>query len=332
MITLKKILLLILLLSGLSSCLMVNSARSTKVEIMKPGVFGIPKDIMVAVFNRDLFQSDTCIFKYFNGSKEIKDTTIKYHALSNVCIDALADYLKKEAYFQKVINYRDSLNSILKDTMSLENNAKIFETTRSDVCIFLDFLNFHPLFMPGLQTPFASRVDLLWTITSKYDSLSYGYNQIDTLYFDEAQISKYPEKKGIPIQLLNISSTYLGEFMGKKVVPTWFPVDRLYYRSQNRDMLMGEKLALNNEWLKAAEIWNRETKNKNPKIAAKACFNMALACEMEGKLDLGINWLVKSYTGLTKNDVEHKANCQRYINVLAMRKKEIEKLAEQIGN
>jgi len=321
-----------LLFTELTSCLITDSARTTQIEIMKPGIFGMSKDFTVAVFNRDLFQSDTCIFKYFNGIKEIKDTTIKYRVLSNACIEALADYLKKEAYFQKVINYRDSLNSIITETMSIDNKAKMFEITKSDVCIFLDFLNFHPLYIPYLQTPFTSRVDLLWTITCKYDSLSYGYNQVDTLYFDEAQVRKYPGKKGIPIQLLNISSTYLGEFMGKKVVPTWYPVDRLYYRSQNRDMLIAEKYALNNEWLKAAEIWNRETRNKNLKIAAKACFNMALACEMEGKLNIGINWLVKSYTCLTQNDMEHKANCQRYINILALRKKEIEKLANQVGN
>ena len=95
-------------------------------------------------------------------------------------------------------------------------------------------------------------------------------------------------------------------------------------------MLLAEKYALNNEWLKAAEIWNKQSRNKNPRMAAKACYNMALACEMEGKLDAAIDWLVQSHSVLKENNEEHKENCKRYIAVLAQRKKEIDKLAHQV--
>lgn len=328
----RNILLLLLILLSLTSCLITNDVRTTKIEIMKPGVFNIPKGQAVALFNRDLFQSGTCTFNYYNGIIYLNDTTIKYHDLAKTSVDALTDYLKKEDYYQKVNNYRNSLNYLFKDTIRMENRDDIFERTKSDVCIFLDFIHFNTSFIPDYQTPFFSRVDLLWTITSKNDSLIYGYTQIDTLCYDEDQVNSYQSQNKILKQLLGNSCKYLGEFFGQKIIPTWYQVDRLYYRSNNRDMLIAEKYALNNEWLKAAEIWNRETRNKNLKIAAKACFNMALACEMEGKVNIGINWLVKSYICLTKNDEEHRANCQRYINVLAMRKKEIEKLAEQIGN
>lgn len=97
-------------------------------------------------------------------------------------------------------------------------------------------------------------------------------------------------------------------------------------------MLLAEKYALNNEWLKAAEIWNKQSKNKNPRMAAKACYNMALVCEMEGKLDNAIDWLVQSHSMLKVNNEEHKEICKRYITVLALRKKEIERLAHQVRN
>jgi len=97
-------------------------------------------------------------------------------------------------------------------------------------------------------------------------------------------------------------------------------------------MLLAEKYALQNDWLKAAEIWNRLTNNKNQKIAAKASYNMALACEMEGKHDVAIDWLVKSFSILKENSDVHKKNCQRYIAVLTLRKKELERLAKQVRN
>jgi len=59
---------------------------------------------------------------------------------------------------------------------------------------------------------------------------------------------------------------------------------------------------------------------------------MALAAEMEGKHDVAIDWLVRSYMVLPKNNDEHKVNCQRYINVLALRKKDIERLDKQVRN
>jgi hypothetical protein len=132
--------------------------------------------------------------------------------------------------------------------------------------------------------------------------------------------------------ILKDATKYIAKTFGSKLAPSWMPVERMYYTSGNPTMQMAEKFALQNEWLKAAEIWNRESKNKNKKIAAKATFNMAIACEMEGKFDLAIDWLVKSYSALPKNNEEHKASCQRYIDVLALRKKEVKKLSKQIRN
>jgi hypothetical protein len=160
----------------------------------------------------------------------------------------------------------------------------------------------------------------------------YIYNQTDTLAYENPELIRNSIKNFDPKPNLINASEYLGRFFGAKIIPSWIKAHRLYYSSRNQDMMKAEKLALNNEWLKAAEIWKNETKNKNHRISAKASYNMALACEMEGKPDVAIDWLVKSYSTLTENNEEHKANCQRYINILAMRKKEIERLDKQIRN
>src|ERR1035437_9809451 len=108
----RNIFLLMLMCLSLASCLISESARTTPIEIMKPGIFGIPKDLTVALINRDLFKSDTCIFTYFDGLKESRDTTIKYQTLSDICMNELARYLIKEGYFLKVNNFGSSLKSL----------------------------------------------------------------------------------------------------------------------------------------------------------------------------------------------------------------------------
>jgi hypothetical protein len=132
--------------------------------------------------------------------------------------------------------------------------------------------------------------------------------------------------------LLENTSEYLGKAFAAKIVPSWLKVERTYYRSNNVNMLKAEKYCLGGDWLKAAEIYNRETKNKNRNIAAKAKYNMALVCEMEGKPDAAIDWLVNSFSTYKFENEEHKFNCKQYIDLLAMRKKEIARLGKQIRN
>jgi hypothetical protein len=261
----------------------------------------------------------------------VKDTSIKYQNLSDTCVHALINYLEVENYFQKVNPFSDSLNILLNVPGRIETRDKLFEKTNSDVCIFLDFLYLSTTYNKFFAYPFTARANLLWTVVFKTDSLAYSYNHTDTLFFDQTQVNGYSRYKEQTLGLLlNNSSNYLGKSFGPKVIPTWTKVERMYYKSKNTEMIKAEKLALNEDWLKAAEIWNRETKNKNKKIAAKSSYNLAVACEMEGKPDAAIDWLVKSYTYLQKNNDEHRKNCQRYVNILVNRKKEIERLEKQI--
>ena len=175
---LRNILLIVPIFSGLTSCLITESARTMPVEIMKPGIFGIPKDLTVALINRDLFKSDTCIFTYFGAYAGLRDTTIKYQTLSDTCINALSRYLKKEGYFLKVNNYGSSLKSLFNDSVYIGNSPELYEQTQSDVCIFLDFLHFNTIYLKYSSTPIDIEANLLWTVSVKNDSLSYGYKQI----------------------------------------------------------------------------------------------------------------------------------------------------------
>jgi hypothetical protein len=298
---------------------------------MKPGAFIFPEDFnRVAIFNRDLFQSDTCLFSYYDDNTVKIDTTISFNSLSNHCVDALTGFLKEEKYFAEVKNYRDSLNYFWQKDSVPHSSDELLNKTQADVFIFLDFLTFNNTLIGRSIDYVSTMAYLVWNIGLKNDTASYIYNQIDTLEYEGNEFNSFNLRHGGYQSIVTNASEYLGKSLGLKLIPNWISVDRMYYKSSNPDMLKAEKYALQNEWMKAAEIWNRETKNKNPKIVAKACFNMALAAEMEGKHDVSIDWLVKSYSALPANNSEHKANCQRYIKVLAIRKKEIERLGKQI--
>jgi len=324
---------------------------SIQVEILKPALFEMPENIdTIAIFKRDLFQSDTIAFRYSDAynKKTLTDKLISYRDLSNQCVDALADFLDNEGFFVKVINYRDSINYLFSGSDGLIHYPESFKKLGVDAFVFLDFFQLKdhltnstgyysynniteqfPEFRNSTKLE-SVEANLLWTVSFKSDTSVYLVRQPDELYYGNIV---YPELFGNDLNhrlLLKNASEYLGKAFGAKLVPTWMKVERSYYRSHNENMRAAEKLSLNGEYLKAAEIYKRETKNKNRNIAAKARYNMAVLCEMEGKPDAAIDWLVLSYSAYKQNNEAHKFNCQQYINIIATRKKEIERLGKQV--
>lgn len=338
----------------ITACRTTHNMSSISVEILKPALFALPEDIdTIAVFNRDLYQSDTILYKYINGdTNEVTiDSSIHYSDLSNICSDALAQLLESEGYFVKVFNFRDSMDYLFpKD--SFINYPELHQRLGADGFVFLDYFKFtdhysvsesgFTFFMSTIKDLFPEfqsstkveriKAELLWGLTFRNDTSIYVCKHPDILYYGN---SVYPELFGNNtnhLRMLENTAQYLGKSFATKIIPSWETVDRTYYRSHNDNMLIAEKYFLENEWLKAAEIYNKATNNKNRNIAAKAKFNMALICEMEGKLDAAIDWVTRSKSTYKQDNPVHAYNCSQYNSILLKRTTEIEKLATQVRN
>jgi hypothetical protein len=325
---------------------------SFQVEILKPALLTLPDEIdTIALFRRDLYQPDTIPFRYFDNRITITDNSVNYRFLSNKCVDALVNFLEDKGYFLKVVNYRDSVNDLFTKSDSLIDYPGLFKKLKVDACVFLDYFLLDDRLTKDVGTNYFTEVviskfpefkgstqvesivaNLFWTIAIKGDTTEYVCRQPDELYYGN---SDYPELFGNEVNhrlLLQNSAEYLGKSFGEKIVPSWLKVERAYYRSNNINMLKAEKYCLEDDWLKAAEIYKKETNNKNRNIAAKAKYNMALICEMEGKPDVAIDWLIHSFSSYKYGNEQHEDNCRQYIELLATRKKEIERLEKQNRN
>lgn len=323
-----KSLILIGLACSLSSCLMTDYMRTLQVETLQPAIFNIPKSIdSIGVFNLSPYTKKEMSLEYMEDEAIKKDTLASYLQISKESTKSLVDFLIKENYFKKVRNFGDSIDYLKSNNLE----GDIYEKLKVDALIFLDSIDYKIGVVSGSESSvIVIRADLVWSVSLKRDSLSYKYSQVDTLIFNGADPLYQKSFKNKLYNVINSSAEYLGKAFGAKLIPTWIKVERMFYRSNNPEMIKAEEFANVNQWIKAAEIWNKMTRNKNTVMAAKASYNMALACEMEGDLDAAIDWLVRSYTLLKENNKEHQENCQRYINLLATRKKEIEKLAKQV--
>lgn len=344
--------LLLVVMMGFISCRTTILMRSMDVEILKPASFLLPDKIdTIAVLNRKLFQSDTIAFQAIDGDnpKIKKNNPVSFSYLSNKCVEELANSLESEGFFLKVINYSDSMNYLFpKD--SLVNYPNLHQTLGADAFVFLDYFNFDDqyseskigkaFFMATIKENFpefkaSSKVerissDLLWTISFKGDSSLYSSRQLEDLYYGN---SAYPEFFGNDSNktfMLENTAQYLGKAFVKKIIPGWEKVTRNYYQSHNVHMLVAEKYLLENDWLKAAEIYNKQTNNKNRNIAAKARYNMAVICEIEGKFDAATDWLERSKSTYKKESPCHIDNCTLYMEQLSIRQNEISLLEKQV--
>lgn len=116
-------------------------------------------------------------------------------------------------------------------------------------------------------------------------------------------------------------SNRLGADYALKTLPYKIRVSRDYYVKGTPNFEIGKRRAQTGNWDGAAELWAKEVNNSDPKIAGRACYNMAIINEINGNLEVAVDWASKSYS-----DYGDKT-ALRYLNVLKNRiskKKQLE--------
>jgi hypothetical protein len=252
------------------------------------------------------------------------------------------------------LSYPDSVKSKTKYIdpdfclYSVEEIQQILDSLGADLLLSFDYFGTtHGIFSPkyvrnASDTAFtvspyfydyneATEVVLVLTAWNFYDlqkqELIYSHIKSDTIKWDEPAYNMQKAKRVLPPRkdaVLN-AADIAGSRFAEYLTPHWIEVERMYYKSGHIELKKNNDLIKQNRWLEAAEIWKKNTTNKNKKIAAKSMFNMALACEMNGDMDAAIDWAVKSFYA-RKNDTLHTENCQSYIFILGRRKLDIKRI------
>ncbi|NLL27338.1 MAG: hypothetical protein GX259_00930 [Bacteroidales bacterium] len=133
-------------------------------------------------------------------------------------------------------------------------------------------------------------------------------------------LNKIPPKRNI----INESGFFCGEMMGVRISPNWVRVPRYYYVSGDDNLKRAKYFVKVNNWKEAVAIWTKLARSSDPKIAGRACHNMAVAAETEGYLNVALDWANKAY----KNYYLKKE--RNYINTLNKRLREEQLLREQL--
>lgn len=143
------------------------------------------------------------------------------------------------------------------------------------------------------------RMNIGWRI---YDAtgtkLIDEHQMLTEMGFDNTASTEAAAFAGIPnaMQLVPQVGNRAGFDYATRIAPHYVWITRAYYtKTKNPNIRAGAEKARFAYWSEAAEKWIKATEDPNPKIAAKACYNMSIAAEAMGKLDVAESWANKAY-------------------------------------
>ena len=115
----------------------------------------------------------------------------------------------------------------------------------------------------------------------------------------------------------------IGQQYAIRILPYWIRVTRDYFVRGTDQFRIARRKAQTGNWNEAAQIWEMETKNPDPKVAGRACYNMAIINEINGNLDDAISWAQKGYENYANRLSLH------YVNILKNRKSSMDLVKNQ---
>lgn len=222
------------------------------------------------------------------------------------------------------------------DTVSWSYLKKISGNSNADIFIVLDSIKLS--MTSDIGTDYYAvpseyygyrelAVNAYWSMFDMFtkkrlDKYHYG----DTLYWEVQSYSKVELKRKMPSveKTIREASYFAAKDYANRIFPGWQTENRIYYHLGNKDFEKAAEFVEDYEWEEAIKIWEEYVGDIDKEIASRACFNLAFANEMLGKMDLAIAWAKQS------KSIKDKTRTRYYIAHLESRKRELQKLKKQV--
>ncbi len=297
-----------------------------QIQVLKPAEINIPAKVKQVVFINHAIRQ-----RQLNSSFSDSLLTVSY-------FDGLISVITS---FDRYSFHNDSLLIIKKSDSNLfksidkESLRTICANKRVDAAIVLE--NFQISYTDPIKLMYSPEYGFYGTFKVENkaywrfydfigDSIIDDYILYDTLFWDASGNYDYEVLQQFPDipSAIDISCYYAGQKYGERICQKWKTEKRYLYVNTNNDFMQAMQLVRKGYWLNAFELWKKYAYAKNKKLAAMACFNMAVACEVLDNIDAALEWAAKSY--FYKNDWYTES----YITILEKRKKTRQLIEKQL--
>jgi hypothetical protein len=340
------------LVTGIISVLILSSCASTelmRMSVLRAAPVTLPSYIKnVIVVNRTQVSKESKIFDIVDKAVTLEGAKLDKEAAGQT-ITGLADELKKNNRFDEVkeLSNTDLTTSVpgsfpaplswdIVERYCSENNAdalfclELFDTnSKIDYSIHKTSVKTPFGYVPVIeqQANMRTLVKAGWRIYDVRDrrildeaavarTLIYYGRGINPVLAAEALINRKEAVKEV--------GNTAGHAYAFRIIPLWIRVSRNYYVRGSNNFKIAKRKARTGNWDGAAKLWQQETTNRHRKVAGRACYNMAIISEINGDLDMAIQWAQQSYENYNNR------RALNYVNLLRNRQENDAIAANQI--
>lgn len=151
------------------------------------------------------------------------------------------------------------------------------------------------LFLDGWSMPhYVVIVKTHWRLYRLSDFQSKDFNYADTVSFSIASFADFSSSPELGIDCLKDAMYESGVETARRLAPWWTSFQRYYFGMTPVGLARGGEFLKNGDWQQAAESFRPLTETSGNRTKAKACFNMALTCEMANNIPAALDWLKQS--------------------------------------
>ncbi len=343
---LHQSLLLIAAAALISACGATNQLTMGAVE---PARVHIPSDVLkVGIINRSIPSEE-------NKSIDKMDKILSLEGLkldkegAEAAIMGLSDELTRFERFEQVtiindIEVQRKGLGVFPAALSWDNVEKICEANGVDILFSLEFYDTdthvdYQAEMVSIPNSFGIKANVPGHKVTINTVIKNGWRVYDPqtkFILDEIAGNNYVTSVGQginPVRAIEAivgrkeavlqNSTYIGNLYALDTRPKRRRISRDYFVSGTDNFVTAKRRAQTGDWDGAAVLWEQEVSNPNPKVAGRACYNMAIINEINGDLDKAMDWASKSYSDYNNKEA------LRYVNLLKGRLYEKEQLRHQ---
>ena len=117
----------------------------------------------------------------------------------------------------------------------------------------------------------------------------------------------------------------MGNAYSARISPTWIYVNRDWYKKAKKSQAMKDatKLMFANNFEAARDKYLTISRSKDPKVAGKAFYNLAIVMEALGELEEGVKYCDEAIKKGNKNAIQYR-------RILVGRQANAKRVAEQL--
>lgn len=338
--SIQRFVIFILATTTLYSC----KTEEVYFNALVPATVTIPTYIKkVGIINRSPISDSSRFVKKLDLVLSAKSETIDSES-SKECIRGLKDGLQQSNIFQGIavldsVNIPNYSPGIFPAPLSWDQVTDICQRNNVDALFALELFHTNtklnlinsPVAIVAAKAPvvaggggLSTTISIGWRIYDPQNKIILDeFPMSQGLTFSGGGINPVDEATALMNHKAAVmtASYQLGQGYATRILPYTVRVCREFYIKGNMNFVMARRMADAGDWKRAADLWKNETLNPKPKLQARADYDMAIICEMNGDIDGAITWAKKAYeTGGKRlaldyiNELENRAADNQLLN------------------